>query len=89
MGFFYLYIITVCILAVLLALLGLDFLTALSGAASAVSNVGPGLGSMIGPEGNYNLIPDSGKWLLALGMLLGRLELFTVFVIILPRFWND
>ncbi len=89
MGFFYLYIITVCILAVLLALLGLDFLTALSGAASAVSNVGPGLGSMIGPAGNYNLIPDLGKWLLALGMLLGRLELFTVFVIILPRFWND
>ena len=89
MGFFYLYLLTVCILATLLALLGLDFLTALSGAASAVSNVGPGLGSIIGPSGNYNSVPDLGKWLLSLGMLLGRLELFTVFVLILPRFWND
>ncbi len=89
MGFFYLYLLTVCILAILLALLGLDFLTALSGAASAVSNVGPGLGSIIGPSGNYNSVPDLGKWLLSLGMLLGRLELFTVFVLILPRFWND
>jgi len=89
MGFFYLYLLTVCILATLLALLGLDFLTALSGAASAVSNVGPGLGSIIGPSGNYNSVPDLGKWLLSLGMLLGRLELFTVLVLILPRFWND
>ena len=89
MGFFYLYILTVCILSILLALLGLDFLTALSGAASAVSNVGPGLGSIIGPSNNYNLIPDTGKWLLCFGMLLGRLELYTVLVLILPKFWID
>jgi trk system potassium uptake protein len=88
MGFFYLYALTVCLLAVALAALGLDFMTALSGAASAVSNVGPGLGSTIGPAGTYSSLPDAAKWLLALGMLLGRLELYTVLVLVLPRFWR-
>lgn len=88
MGFFYLYALTVCLLAVALAALGLDFTTALSGAASAVSNVGPGLGSIIGPAGTYSSLPDAAKWLLALGMLLGRLELYTVLVLVLPRFWR-
>jgi trk system potassium uptake protein TrkH len=88
MGFFYLYALTVCLLAIALAALGLDFTTALSGAASAVSNVGPGLGSAIGPAGTYSHLPDAAKWLLALGMLLGRLELYTVLVLVLPRFWR-
>ena len=88
MGFFYLYALTVCLLAIALAALGLDFITAMSGAASAVSNVGPGLGPIIGPAGTYALLPDTAKWLLALGMLLGRLELFTVLVLILPGFWR-
>ena len=88
MGFFYLYALTVSLLAVALAALGLDFITALSGAASAVSNVGPGLGPIIGPAGTYASLPDAAKWLLAFGMLLGRLELFTVLVLILPRFWR-
>lgn len=88
MGFFYLYALTVCLLAVALAALGLDFTTALSGAASAVSNVGPGLGDTIGPAGTYSSLPDAAKWLLALGMLLGRLELYTVLVLVLPRFWR-
>ncbi len=88
MGFFYLYALTVSLLAIALAALGLDFMSALSGAASAVSNVGPGLGPVIGPAGTYASLPETAKWLLALGMLLGRLELFTVLVLILPRFWR-
>lgn len=88
MGFFYLYALTVCLLAIALAALGLDFTTAMSGAASAVSNVGPGLGPIIGPAGTYTSLPDTAKWLLALGMLLGRLELYTVLVLLLPRFWR-
>ncbi len=88
MGFFYLYALTVCVLAIALAALGLDFITSFSGAASAVSNVGPGLGPVIGPASTYATLPDAAKWLLSLGMLLGRLELYTVLVLILPRFWR-
>ena len=77
------------ILAVLLSLSGLDFLTAVSGAASAISNVGPGLGEVIGPNGNYKEIPDISKWILSFGMLLGRLELFAVLVLFFPSFWRN
>lgn len=66
----------------------LDPLTAFSGAATAIANVGPGLGDVIGPDGNFSTLPDIAKWLLALAMLVGRLELFTVLVLILPRFWQ-
>ena len=76
------------ILAMLLSITGLDFLTSLSGAASAISNVGPGLGDMIGPNGNYKNIPDISKWILSFGMLLGRLELFAVLVLFFPSFWR-
>ncbi|MEN1944077.1 TrkH family potassium uptake protein [Luteimonas sp. MJ293] len=68
--------------------LGLDFLTSASGAASALSNVGPGLGDTIGPAGTFGPLPDTAKWALSLLMLLGRLELFTVLVLFLPRFWR-
>jgi trk system potassium uptake protein TrkH len=67
---------------------GLDFLTSASGAATAVANVGPGLGDTIGPAGNFGPLPDGAKWLLSLGMLLGRLELFTVLILFVPRFWR-
>ena len=77
------------ILAMLLSISGLDFITAISGAASAISNVGPGLGDVIGPNGNYKLIPDISKWILAFGMLLGRLELFAVLVLFFPSFWRN
>ena len=77
------------IIAMLLSISGLDFLTAISGAASAISNVGPGLGEMIGPDGNYKAIPDLSKWILSFGMLLGRLELFAVLVLFLPSFWRN
>ena len=76
------------IIAMLLSISGLDFLTAISGAASAISNVGPGLGDMIGPNGNYKLVPDISKWVLSIGMLLGRLELFAVLVLFFPSFWR-
>ena len=72
------------ILSMLLSITGLDFITSISGAASAISNVGPGLGDIIGPNGNYKSIPDQAKWLLSFGMLLGRLELFAVLVLFFP-----
>ena len=77
------------IIALLLSLSGLDFLTAISGAASAISNVGPGLGDVIGPNGNYKEIPNLSKWILSIGMLLGRLELFAVLVLFFPSFWRN
>jgi len=80
--------ITIGALALCLALLGLDLITALTGAASAVCNVGPGLGAIIGPAGNFSPLPDAAKWLLALGMLLGRLEIITVLVVLTPAFWR-
>ena len=68
---------------------GLNFITALSGSASAISNVGPGLGDIIGPNGNFSDLPDVSKLSLSLGMLLGRLELFAVLVLFFPSFWKN
>ena len=76
------------IIAMLLSISGLDFITSISGAASSISNVGPGLGDVIGPNGNYKAIPDISKWILSAGMLLGRLELFAVLVLFFPSFWR-
>ena len=76
------------IIAMLLSISGLDFITSISGAASSISNVGPGLGDIIGPNGNYKDIPDLSKWILSIGMLLGRLELFAVLVLFFPSFWR-
>jgi trk system potassium uptake protein TrkH len=86
--FFFVYVGTVGTIALVLGLLGLDWVTAISGAATAVSNVGPGLGAIIGPAGNFTTLPDAAKWLLSAGMLLGRLEFFTVLVLLSPRFWR-
>jgi len=77
------------IIAMLLSVSGLDFITSISGAASSISNVGPGLGDIIGPNGNYKNLPDLSKWILTIGMLLGRLELFAVLVLFFPSFWRD
>ena len=77
------------IIAMLLSISGLDFITSISGAASSISNVGPGLGEVIGPNGNYKALPDLSKWILAAGMLLGRLELFAVLVLFFPSFWRN
>jgi trk system potassium uptake protein TrkH len=77
------------IIAMLLSISGLDFITSISGAASSISNVGPGLGDLIGPNGNYRELPDLSKWILTAGMLLGRLELFAVLVLFFPSFWRN
>ena len=87
--FIFLYFFIFFILATLLSLNGLDFVTALSGSASAISNVGPGLGDIIGPSGNYSDLPSFSKLILSLGMLLGRLELFAVLVLFFPSFWKN
>jgi trk system potassium uptake protein TrkH len=88
MGFFFLFVASFVVLATGLGMFGLDFVTAVSGAASAIANVGPGLGDIIGPAGTFTSLPDGAKWLLAAGMLLGRLELFTVLVLLSPVFWR-
>ena len=88
MGFFFLYMVSFAVLALALGLMGLDFITAVSGAATAISNVGPGLGPTIGPAGTFAPLPDAAKWLLAAGMILGRLELFTILVLFSPAFWR-
>ena len=87
--FVFLYFFIFFILATLLSINGLDFVTALSGSASAISNVGPGLGDVIGPNGNYSVLPNFSKLSLSLGMLLGRLELFAVLVLFFPSFWKN
>ncbi len=86
--FSFFFAITICGIALALSLLGLDWMTALTGAASTVSGVGPGLGETIGPAGNFASLPDPAKWILAGGMLLGRLEIITVLVLCMPAFWR-
>ena len=88
MGFFFLYILVFIIISCLLGSLGLDFITSLSGAASAIGNVGPGLGEMIGPNGTYAEIPNLGKLILCSGMILGRLEIFAILVMFTASFWK-
>jgi len=87
--FVFLYFFIFFILAALLSINGLDFVTSLSGSASAISNVGPGLGDIIGPNGNFSNLPNFSKLSLSLGMLLGRLELFAVLVLFFPSFWKS
>ena len=89
MTFIFLYFCIFFILSAILSLNGLDFITALSGSASAISNVGPGLGDVIGPNGNFSNLPTFSKLSLSLGMLLGRLELFAILILFFPSFWKS
>ena len=89
MSFFFLYIFTFAFSALLLSFSGLDFLTCVSAAASAISNVGPGLGNVIGPEGNYSTLNDYSKIILISTMFLGRLEMLTIFILFIPSFWKN
>ncbi len=89
LGFFFFYAMTFAVIALALSLFGLDPITALSGAATAVGNVGPGLGTIIGPAGNFAPLSDGAKWVLSAGMLLGRLEFVTVFVLLTRAFWRE
>ncbi len=87
--FFVLFLLIFAILTFGLAALGLDFVTAVSSAATAIANVGPGLGDVVGPAGTFASIPDAGKWMMVAGMLLGRLEVFTVLILFSPAFWRN
>ena len=89
LSFFILFAFCFLVLATLLSMFGLDYITSMSAAASALANLGPGLGPIIGPSGNFSSLPDGAKWLLSFGMILGRLELFTVLVLFSPRFWRE
>ncbi len=88
MAFFVAFMVAIGVVGVLLALTGLDFITSISGAAAALANVGPGLGNEIGPAGNYAGLNDAAKWILAMAMLVGRLEIMVVFTIISWHFWR-
>ena len=87
-SFIYLYITIFFIITAFLSISGLDFITSISAAATSISNVGPGLGNIIGPNGNFSLLPDVSKWILSIAMILGRLELFAILVLFLPSFWR-
>ena len=88
LAFLFVFVGGVAVLSLGLTAFGLDLVTSLSGAVSALANVGPGLGPIIGPAGTYATLPDGAKWLLAAGMLLGRLELFTILVLFQRAFWR-
>ncbi len=87
LGFLALYIVIFAVSAILLAGMGVDFVTSFSAVAASIGNIGPGLG-LVGPVGNYAAIPDPGKWLLVWCMLLGRLEIYTVIIFLVPEFWR-
>ena len=89
MGYFFMFIISYIIIALILSFLGNDFLTSLSGAATSLANVGPGLGNVIGPTKTFAELSDMTKWVLIIGMLIGRLELLSVFIILTPAFWRN
>jgi trk system potassium uptake protein TrkH len=89
MAFFVMFVVSLGVLSVALAMTGLDTVTALSGAATALANVGPGLGDIIGPSGNFASLNDTAKWLLTAAMLVGRLEILSVYVLFTLRFWRD
>jgi len=88
MSFFVVFVVSIGITSVLLSLAGLDFITSVSGAATAIANVGPGLGPIIGPAGNFQPLPDPAKWTLTLAMFVGRLELLVVLVVVTREFWR-
>jgi len=88
LSFFFLYIAIYIFISLLLCLCdGIDIETAFSGSIACLGNIGPGL-SQVGPSANYAWMPDSAKWLLSLAMLIGRLEVYTVIVLLLPQFWK-
>ncbi len=87
-AFALMFLITIIAVAGCLSALGLDPITSISGAITAVANVGPGMGSVIGPTGNFAPLPDTAKWVLSLGMLMGRLEILTILVLVFPAFWR-
>jgi trk system potassium uptake protein TrkH len=88
MSFLFLYLLTFIVVAVALNIMGYDAKTALSAAIACLAGVGPALGDTVGPAGHYGPLKDAALWLLSFAMLVGRLELFTIYVLLLPRFWR-
>jgi trk system potassium uptake protein TrkH len=88
-NFFFMYVLTWAGLSTGCMISGMDYLSATSGIAQAMANAGPGLGPLVGPAGNFKDVPDAAKWLISAGMLLGRLELTTVYVLLTTAFWRD
>ena len=88
MGFFFMYIFVFIFSSIILSFFNLDFISSFSAAASAISNVGPALGNSLGPAGNYSSLHSGAKWVLSLTMLIGRLEIFTIFVLLSFSFWK-
>ena len=88
MGYFFLFFMTFAVVAIILTLIGIDPVTAWSGAGSAVANVGPGLGDIIGPAGTYEALSNQAKWVLLIAMIIGRLEIVTALVVLTPAFWR-
>lgn len=88
MSFVTLFGLSFIVITILLAMTGLDFVTAASASASSLANLGPGTGDIIGPAGNYASLSDFAKWILTFAMLLGRLEIFTILILFAPRFWR-
>ena len=89
MAYFFIYMITIAIVSLVLLACDLDLTTSLSGAVTSVSNVGPGLGEIIGPTGTFHPLPDAAKWTMIIAMILGRLEFFTLLVFLSPKFWRQ
>lgn len=87
-SYFFTYVVTFALLSAVVAAFGADFITSITGVAATLGAVGPGLGDIIGPVGNYAPLSDGAKWTLSLGMLLGRLELFTVYMLLTRSFWR-
>lgn len=88
LAFCFIYFATIAFIAMALSFCELDLVTAVTGAATAVANVGPGLGAIIGPAGNFSTLPDAAKWWLCLGMLMGRLEILTLLLLFTPSYWR-
>jgi trk system potassium uptake protein len=87
-GFIALFFVCWLVLTLLLSLTGLDFDTSLSAAAANIANVGPGIGPIVGPAGNYSSLTDAAKWILSFAMLLGRLEILVILLVFTPAFWR-
>lgn len=87
-SYFFMYVVTFAVLSAIVSLFGTDLVSSISGVAAALANAGPGLGDIIGPAGTYAPLSDGAKWTLSLGMLLGRLELFTVYMLLTRSFWR-
>ena len=89
MGYFFMFIVIYILITLILSFVGNDFLTSLSGAATSLANVGPGLGNVIGPTKTFAALSDTTKWVLIIGMLIGRLELLSVIILLTPSFWKN